>query len=331
MIYVDQAERPAPGSLVDPTNKCLAGRACETACPSGVEYGKLVEHARSRVEREYPRSWIARVTRDFVFRILLLSPLHLAAAAGLLRRYQRPGLQAMARGIGVLKLLGMAERERLLPRIDDDFFFSRFGQTFPAAGPRRARVAFFAGCVANVTFSQLNEATVRVLTANGCEVVVPDGQLCCGALAAHAGVRDVARGLARNNLSVFHRENFDAIITNADGCGATLKEYDRLSQSWWTVTTSRRRRPPPHRPRNPPRRRTFGPGAIMNHRSPSAAHFFTSLLPCFFAFSLQKRLRPSRGDEGIRGKGVSSSGEQVVLTPSRLPTTILKLHSPSHP
>jgi glycolate oxidase iron-sulfur subunit len=98
--------------------------------------------------------------------------------------------------------------------------------TFPAAGPRRARVAFFAGCIANVTFSQLNEATIRVLTANGCEVVVPKEQFCCGALAAHAGVRDAARELARKNLSAFLREDFDAIITNAAGCGS--KEYDHL-------------------------------------------------------------------------------------------------------
>ncbi len=133
-----------------------------------------------------------------------------------------------SRGIGVLKLLGLAESERLLPRIDDHFFFRRLGWAFPAAGPRRTRVAFFAGCVANVTFSQLNEATIRVLTANGCEVVVPDGQLCCGALAAHAGVRDAARELARKNLSVFLRKDFDAIITNAAGCGSALKEYDHL-------------------------------------------------------------------------------------------------------
>src|SRR6266568_5735814 len=216
---------PAPSSITL-TNAWTAALAKPPAPPASSTANSSSTPAR--IEREYPRSWIARVTRDFVFRILLPSPLHLADAARLLRLYQRSGLQAIARGIGVLKLLGIAERERLLPRIDDDFFFSRFGRTFPAAGPRRARVAFFAGCVANVSFSQLNDATVRVLTANGCEVVVPDGQLCCGALAAHAGVRDVARGLARNNLSVFLRENFDAIITNAAGCGSTLKEYDRL-------------------------------------------------------------------------------------------------------
>src|SRR2546427_9685044 len=228
MIRVEQGDVPVNSSFVDHIDKCLDCRACETACPSGVEYGKLVEYARARIERGYERSSLARIVRNYVFRDLLPTPHLIVDAARLLRLYQRSGLQAIARGIGILKLLGIAEQERLLPRIDDDFFFGRLGETYPAAGPRRARVAFFAGCVANVTFSQLNEATVRVLTANGCEVVVPDGQLCCGALAAHAGVRDVARGLARNNLSVFLRENFDAIITNAAGCGSTLKEYDRL-------------------------------------------------------------------------------------------------------
>src|SRR6266566_2285540 len=106
MIHVEQGELPVTDSFVDHIDKCLDCRACETACPSGVEYGKLVEHARARIEREYPRSWIARVTRDFVFRTLLPSPLHLADAARLLRLYQRSGLQAIARGIGVLKLLG---------------------------------------------------------------------------------------------------------------------------------------------------------------------------------------------------------------------------------
>jgi glycolate oxidase iron-sulfur subunit len=228
MIHVELNQQPITDSFVEHIDKCLDCRACETACPSGVEYGKLVEHARARIERDYPRSWFATATRNFVFRHFLRDPHRIIDAARVLRFYQRSGLQAIARSIGVLKLLGLAERERFLPRIDDDFFFRRLGSTFPAAGPRRARVAFFAGCVANVTFSQLNEATIRVLTANGCEVVVPDGQLCCGALAVHAGVRDTARELARNNLEVFLREDFDAIITNAAGCGSTLKEYDHL-------------------------------------------------------------------------------------------------------
>jgi glycolate oxidase iron-sulfur subunit len=219
---------PISDSFVDHIDKCLDCRACETACPSGVEYGKLVEHARARIERDYERPWLTRVIRNFVFRHLLPDAHRIADFARVLRLYQRSGLQVIARSIGVLKLLGLAERERFLPRIDSNFFYGRHGWSYPAAGPRRARVAFFAGCVANVTFSRLNEATIRVLTANGCEVVVPKGQLCCGALAAHAGIRDATRDLARRNLAVFLRGDFDAIITNAAGCGSTLKEYGHL-------------------------------------------------------------------------------------------------------
>ena len=127
-----------------------------------------------------------------------------------------------------MKLLGLEDRERLLPKIDRDFFFNELGHTFPAQGARRARVALFAGCIAQVTFSDLNRATIRVLQANGCEVVVPAAQVCCGALPAHAGVRDVARDLARANFAAFGAHDFDAILTNAAGCGSTLKEYTHL-------------------------------------------------------------------------------------------------------
>jgi glycolate oxidase iron-sulfur subunit len=236
MFHVFQNEPATPDrpdgllseSFVEHIDKCLDCRACETACPSGVEYGKLVEHARARIAKDYPRSWFGGFVRDLFFREFLSAPHHIEDAARLLRLYQRSGLQTIARGIGILKLLGLADRERLLPRIDDEFFFTRLGETFPAVGPRRARVAFFIGCIANVTFSELNEATVRVLTANGCEVVVPKDQTCCGALSAHSGYRDAARELAQKNLAAFPLNDFDAIITNAAGCGSTLKEYDHL-------------------------------------------------------------------------------------------------------
>lgn len=228
MILVNEGKSPLSSGFVDHIDKCLDCRSCETACPSGVEYGKLVEHARARIEGEYQRPWFARTARRFVFEWLLPFPKRIAAAAKLLRFYQRSGLQSVARGTGVLRALGLAQRERLLPRIDDRFFFGQLGKTFPAREPRRARVAFFSGCIANVTFSELNEATIRVLTANGCEVAVPDGQFCCGALAAHAGLREAARELARKNLQAFAIGECDAIVTNAAGCGSTLKKYDQL-------------------------------------------------------------------------------------------------------
>jgi glycolate oxidase iron-sulfur subunit len=228
IVLVDQGRLPLGDSFVKHIDQCLDCRACETACPSGVEYGKLVEAARAQIEQNYRRPFFSRLARDFVFRGLLPYPRRIAALARLLYFYQRSGLQSLARASGILRLLGLTDREKLLPPIDREFFFSKLGRTYPAAGTRRARVALFAGCVAQVSFSALHEATIRVLTANGCEVVVPAGQTCCGALAAHAGVRDVARSLARVNLDVFLGGEFDAVITNAAGCGSTLKEYEHL-------------------------------------------------------------------------------------------------------
>jgi glycolate oxidase iron-sulfur subunit len=228
IVLVDQGRLPLGDSFVKHIDQCLDCRACETACPSGVQYGKLVEAARSQIEQNYRRPFFSRLMRDFVFRRLLPYPKRIALAARLLYIYQRSGLQTLARASGILRLLGLADRERLLPPIDRKFFFSNLGRTYPASGQRRARVALFAGCIAQVSFSKLHEATIRVLTANGCEVVVPEGQTCCGALAAHAGVRDAARDLARTNLKIFLSGDFDAVITNAAGCGSTLKEYEHL-------------------------------------------------------------------------------------------------------
>jgi glycolate oxidase iron-sulfur subunit len=228
MMLVEQGELPVSEGFVDHIDKCLDCRSCETACPSAVNYGKLVEHARARIERDYKRPLLSRLARNFVYRRLLPYPERITMAAKLVRIYQRSGLQTAARATGLLKLFGLAERELFLPPVDRQFFFDQLGKTISAQGARRARVAFFAGCVANVTFTALNEATIRVLTANGCEVVVPDGQFCCGALPAHAGIRDVARGLARRNIAAFASTDFDALVTNAAGCGSTLKEYDQL-------------------------------------------------------------------------------------------------------
>jgi glycolate oxidase iron-sulfur subunit len=228
IVLVDQGRLPLGDSFVKHIDQCLDCRACETACPSGVEYGKLVEAARAQIEQNYKRPFFSRLSRDFVFRGLLPYPKRIALLARLLYFYQRSGLQSFARATGILRLFGLADREKLLPPIDSKFFFSKLGRTYRAVGPQRARVALFAGCVAQVSFSALHEATIRVLTANGCEVVVPAGQTCCGALAAHAGVRDVARSLARTNLDVFLGDEFDAVLTNAAGCGSTLKEYEHL-------------------------------------------------------------------------------------------------------
>ncbi len=143
--------------------------------------------------------------------------------------YEASGLQRLVRATGVLKpFTKIASLEALTPSAEIPFFFSKVGQTFPASGERRYRVAFLAGCIANVAFARLNEATVRVLQANGCEVVIPGGQNCCGALHLHSGLKEEARALARNNIDAVISGDYDAVITNAAGCGSTLKEYDEL-------------------------------------------------------------------------------------------------------
>ena len=135
----------------------------------------------------------------------------------------------MLRATGLLKLFGkLGNLEALSPNAEAPFFFSKIGKTFPAEGERRYRVAFLAGCIANVAFARMNEATVRVLQKNGCEVEIPAAQNCCGALHVHSGLKDQARALARNNIDAVLDGGFDAVITNAAGCGSTLKEYDEL-------------------------------------------------------------------------------------------------------
>jgi len=215
---------------------CLACRGCESACPSGVQYGRLVEAARAEIENKAERGLPAQFLRWFVFRKLLGSRVLLTAAGAGLWLYQASGLQKLLRATGLVALLGpLKDREALAPSAEIPFFFREIGKTSRANGQlegkkAKRRVAFLAGCIANISFARLNEATVRVLQRNGCEVVVPDEQTCCGALHQHAGVRDEARRLARRNIDAVlgDKQGFDAIITNAAGCGSTLKEYDEL-------------------------------------------------------------------------------------------------------
>ncbi len=208
---------------------CLACRGCESACPSGVRYGRMVEDARAELEAHTHRGWFARKLRHLIFVKLLQSRGALSVAGTLLYLFEVSGLKALARGLGQLKLLGrLGDLVQLTPSAEPPFFFSQLGRTFPPEGERKYRVAFLAGCIANVSFARLNEATVRVLQRNGCEVVVPAGQGCCGALHLHAGMRDEARKLACRNIDAILDGVFDAVITNAAGCGSTLKEYGEL-------------------------------------------------------------------------------------------------------
>ena len=222
---------PITPSYVQHLDLCLACRGCETACPSGVPYGRMIEAARAQIQSRQALPFWKRILRRTAFEKLLASPSGLQMAGAALYLYQVSGFQHLARASGILKLFGnLAGKEALLPAVEPPFFYGKIGKTFPAFGKQKYRVAFLSGCVANVAFAKLNEATVRVLQRNGCEVVIPAAQTCCGALHVHSGLASQARALARKNIdAVLGKGNdFDAVITNAAGCGSTLKEYDEL-------------------------------------------------------------------------------------------------------
>ncbi len=220
---------PVTPGYVTHLDLCLACRACETACPSGVPYGRMIEAARAQLREEETPSLLERLTKRLVFRGIIPSRTALQAAGAVLYAYQASGLQRFVRATGVLKPFGrLAAIEALSPNAEAPFFYSKVGKTFPAIGKQKWRVAFLSGCIANVAFARLNEATVRVLQRNGCEVAIPAGQNCCGALHVHSGLEEQARSLARRNIDTVLAGEYDAIITNAAGCGSTLKEYDHL-------------------------------------------------------------------------------------------------------
>jgi len=229
MVEVAEGRSPISEDYIEHIELCLACRSCETACPSGVQYGRLIEGALAQIENATRRSVPQRLVRWFAYSWLLRSRLLLRAVGLGLLIYQRGGLDRMMRESGFLDSLGrLGELAQLAPQAQAPFFFSSIGKVFPADGETKYRVALMAGCMQNVFFSRLNEATVRVLRKNGCEVTVPAEQECCGALQVHAGLRAIGRDQAKKNIAALESGGFDAIITNTAGCGSVLKEYPEL-------------------------------------------------------------------------------------------------------
>ncbi len=209
-------------------DNCLGCMACMTACPSGVEYNKLIEPARAQIERHLPRSVGEWLLRKFVFATFPY-PARLRLLAIPLLAYQKSGLRALARATGALNLLPkrLAAMEALLPEAPPGLFARLPAVVWPKSAPRR-RVGMLAGCVQQVFFPHVNAATARVLAAEGCEVVIPRGQTCCGALMVHSGLEEEAAALARKTIAVFEAAQVDAIVVNSAGCGSTMKEYGYL-------------------------------------------------------------------------------------------------------
>jgi glycolate oxidase iron-sulfur subunit len=243
-------------------SQCLNCRACEAVCPSGVQYGAILEASRAQIEqakeqktenREQrigeqaqatlspdpnsqfsilssslpPRPLWQNALRGAVFGALFKHMSLFRAFSGSMALYQRSGAQWFARRSGILKLLGLADTETMLPPISKQFTVPQ-GQIYKAEGTARYTVAVVTGCIMSTAFANVHQATIRVLQKNGCDVILPPGQGCCGALHTHGGDLDGGRELARANIEAFAGLGVDAIIVNAAGCGSTLKEYGHL-------------------------------------------------------------------------------------------------------
>jgi glycolate oxidase iron-sulfur subunit len=205
---------------------CLGCVSCMTACPSGVDYGKLIEATRAQVERQHHRSLGERLHRRLLFS-LFPRPGRLRLVRALLAMYQNSGLEVLIRKAGLLKLLPERLRamEALAPKIGKQH---RIAKITPAEGRKRLRVGLLLGCVQREFLSEVNAATVRTLAAEGCEVAAPPSQPCCGALLVHAGEEARALELARRTIDSFESEAVDLIVSNAAGCGSVAKDYGYL-------------------------------------------------------------------------------------------------------
>lgn len=223
-----KGESPLDQRFRQHMDNCLGCMACMTACPSGVKYDKLIEDTRAQIERNIPRD-----TSDILFRKMLFATFPYANRLRLLALplllYQRSGLQKLVRTSGLLRLIPkqLSAMEYLLPRVPAALFRKLPAHIKPNA-KARLRVGMLAGCVQQVFFQHVNEATVRVLKAEGCEIFIPPSQQCCGALMVHSGLEDDAANFARRMIATFEAANVEVIVINAAGCGSTMKEYGHL-------------------------------------------------------------------------------------------------------
>jgi glycolate oxidase iron-sulfur subunit len=251
--------------FIEHMNCCVGCRACETACPSGVQFGKLIEAAREQIQLTPPAIAIPQGTttneheedpeiiaqmgrrannsvaitllRRFFFDMMLPSRRVLSIVFGGLKVYQRSGLQTIVRKTGLLNTINnlptpfkgkLKLPEELMSPARGAIIPDMLPEITPALGIKRYRVGMISGCIMDQVFHDINEATIRVLAANGCEVITPRQQGCCGALHIHGGEAEQGRALARKNIDIFERFNCDVIIINSAGCGSTLKEYNHL-------------------------------------------------------------------------------------------------------
>ncbi|MEB3341644.1 (Fe-S)-binding protein [Okeania sp.] len=231
MDAINKGEAVLNQTTAEHFDTCLGCLACVTICPSTVKYDKLIAATRPQVERNTPRSLPDKLIRNLIFNLFpypnrlrpLIIPLFL---------YQKLGINKLIRGSKLLEKISprLAAMESILPEITVDAFENNYPTIIPAEGKKRYRVGLILGCVQRIFFSPVNMATIRVLTANGCEVIIPKSQGCCAALPEHQGQTEQAHTLAKQMIDSFANTGVDAVIINAAGCGHTLKEYDNILQ-----------------------------------------------------------------------------------------------------
>ncbi|MCP1162658.1 MULTISPECIES: (Fe-S)-binding protein [Bacillus] len=211
-------------------NVCLGCRACEPVCPSGVNYGHLLEEARDIINQNKKFSVPVRAVRKVVFEGLFPHQNRMRTLTGLIGFYQRSGLQTLTHKTGIMKLFPetLATMDLVLPKVPKMKAMKDRPEFLPAESTKKKQVAFFTGCLMDTMFLETNNATMKLLQLAGCDIVIPKTQSCCGALHGHAGEKSGAKELAKRNIKVFEDLNIDYIITNAGGCGAYLVDYDYL-------------------------------------------------------------------------------------------------------
>ena len=229
MKAVNEGRIGMTDSVVRHWDLCIQCRACEVACPSGVPYGSLIEATMAQVERKRKIGLIPRLAAGLALNHIIPNQGALEFSVALTRVYQRSGIQQLVRKTGILKLFSrsIADMEASLPVVSERFFRAE-GQTMHPQGTVRSRVALLSGCVMPLFSGPEMEAVVRVLNRNGCEVVVPKAQVCCGAIHSHVGDLEATRTMARRNIDVFSDAGVDAVVVASAGCGSRMKEYDHL-------------------------------------------------------------------------------------------------------
>ena len=225
MRAFDEGRASITDSFAEHMFRCLDCRACETVCPSGVQFGHMMEEMRATIVEKRSTDWISRLMLQHVFP----HPGRFHLLARLLQLYSKSGLSSFLRSTGLLKRIApeYAAAEELMPELEPATGLEP-GNVYSAFGRARGRVALFAGCVMNSMLGGVNRSTVGLLNAAGYDVAVPADQICCGALANHSGIQSTASEMARTNVAAFPLDGLDAVIVNASGCGAMLAEYPLL-------------------------------------------------------------------------------------------------------